>query len=348
MNKFFTISQLVYIMSDQTICTTTQNQQNASRFNIPGTRYTPINPYRLGYTQAQLDMRRKAEILQYNKTSNGKSTKKQSFVTAVRGATQRRNFSSYYLRSLIDNPSEQCPSDILIPTLTTASDVPGPPIYLNYDPTIPLYNYNSQQNAYGTQNQTDQYKWLTNYETDIIDDNKLQAFTLNIQNAIDNPFYNYSFTTSVSLSVSGYNTYHDRLDVSGIFTMSIPPQNINLGIFYGGQLVTLSQQPSLTFSSGFLTDVSGYILVSNRENQYSGDIFMGNITFSNILLNTNPKNTYDFVIEYIPKLTINSYIDNLSVFIKINRTTTTTIESGLKFSKPGSSDPLITFNLTGQ
>ena len=88
-------------MTDKTVCTTAQNYRNSLVFNVPGTRYTPINPYSLGYTQAQLDMRRKAEILQYNKSSNGKSSKKQKFVTAVKGSLQRRTFSSYYLKARI-------------------------------------------------------------------------------------------------------------------------------------------------------------------------------------------------------------------------------------------------------
>ena len=83
-------------------------------------------------------------------------------------------------------------------------------------------------------------------------------------------------------------------------------------------------------------------------NQFSGDIYMGNITFSNILLSTNKKNTYEFYIEYIPSYTID-YIDNLSVFIKINRSLNSAklVESGLQFSTPVSTDPITTFDLAG-
>ena len=125
-------------MTDNTVCTTVQNLRRSLVFNVPGTRYTPINPYSLGYTQAQLDMRRKAEILQYNKNANGKSSKKEKYVTAVKGSLQRRTFSNYYLKAVQTGDEQLCPSDILIPTLTTASDVPGPAMYLNYDPTVPL------------------------------------------------------------------------------------------------------------------------------------------------------------------------------------------------------------------
>jgi hypothetical protein len=335
-------------MTDNTVCTTVQNLRKSLVFNVPGIRYTPTNPYSLGYTQAQLDMRRKAEILQYNKTSNGKSSKKQTFVTAVKGSLQRRTFSNYYLKAIQTGEEQLCPSDILLPRLTTASDVPGPAIYLNYDPTVPLYNYNSQQQAYGTQNTNGVAMWLTNYDTDVLDDNNPQIFTLNIQPTIDSNNYIYSFTTSVSLYISGFNTAHTGADVSGLFQMNIPPQNLSLTVMYGGQEVSLSRTPTITYSPRFLTDVSGYVLTRATANNFSGDIFMGNITFSNILLSTYSKNTYDFFVEYIPSYTIEN-IDNFSLNLKINRTLNSPkiVESGLKFSTPVSTDPVTTFGLTG-
>ena len=335
-------------MSD-TVCTTVNNIRRSLIFNDPGTRYTPINPYSLGYTQAQLDMRRKTEILQYNKTSNGKSSKKQTFVTAVKGSLQRRTFSNYFLKAVQTGEEQLCPNDILIPTLTTASDVPGPAIYLVYDPSVPLYNYNSQQQAYGRQNSESKYMWLTNYDTDVIDtNNNPQIFTLNIQPGIDSNNYQFTFTTSVSLSITGYNTAHSGPDVSGIFRLNIPPSNLNLTIMYGGQPVQLNQNPTISYSPGFLTDVSGYVLTRTTANQFSGDIYMGNITFSNILLSTRSKNTYDFYVQYIPSYTTED-IDNLSLYLKTNHASNSAklFESGLKFSYTPSSDPITTFGLTG-
>jgi len=335
-------------MADKTVCTTAQNYRNSLVFNVPGTRYTPVNPYSLGYTQAQLDMRRKAEILQYNKSSNGKSSKKDKFVTAVKGSLQRRTFSSYYLKAVQDGAEQLCPSDVLIPTLTTASDVPGPAMYLNYDPTIPLYNYNSNQEAYGIKNIQGGALWLTNYETDIIDDNNPQIFTLNIQPAIDSNNYRFAFTTSVSLYISGYNTAHPGADASGAFQMNIPRENLNLTVMYGGEQVQLMNSPTITYSPKFLTDVSGYVLTRAIANQFSGDIYMGNITFSNILLSTSNKNTFDFYVQYIPSYQIDK-IDNFSLKLKTNRTSNSAklVESGLKFVTPVSIDPITTFSLTG-
>jgi hypothetical protein len=118
---------------------------------------------------------------------------------------------------------------------------------------------------------------------------------------------------------------------------------------YGGQSVTLTQSPTITYSPGFLTDVSGYVLTRAVANQFSGDIYIGNITFSNVLLNTSPKNTFDFYLEYIPSFIQNNFIDNLSFSLKINRASNSAklFESGLKFSYNPSVDAITTFGLTG-
>lgn len=330
-----------------TTCTTQrQNKLNSLIFNTPGTRYTPVNPYELGYTQDQLDMRRKAEILQYNKTSNGKATQKQKWATLVRGATQRKQYSSYYLRALQEgalNPDEICPNDIKIPTLTTKSDVPGPPMLLYYDPTVPLYNYNSMQIAYGTQNldARNQPMWLTNYETDVVDNNSQNIFTLNIRPTIDNPFYNFRFTTSVGILVSGF-TYQ-----SGSVLLSIPVENISLVIKYGGQPITLQSAPVITYSPHFVEEISGNIVAP--PTQFESKIYMGEMTFSNIILNTTANATYDFYLNYVPNY-IAGDIDTVSVSIITNfkNDYVKKEESQLIFSKPASTDNIGVFSLSGQ
>ena len=333
-------------MADLSLCAIyQQNRKNGMVFSSPGTRYTPINPYQDGFTKQQLDMRRKAEILQYNKTSNGKLTKKQSWVNLVRGATQRKQYSSYYIKGLADGTSQMCPNDITIPTLTTSCDVPGPPMLLYYDPTIPLYNYNSYQIAYATQ-QSDEQKqsmWLSNYAADVTDNNNQNIFTMNIRPSIDSAAYIYSFTTSIGLYVSGSSLNNDP---SGIFTMQIPRANLNLAVRYGGQDVTLSQPFTITYSPHFLTDISGY--TESTFSSFEGTVYMGDLTFSNILLNTAPNSTYDFYIEYIPSYTINN-INNASVSIITNfkNDNIKMSQTGLIFSSPPSIDSITTFALSG-
>lgn len=133
-------------MSQQTqIDLCNQNLKNKNEIalnNIPLTRITPISPY-TSFTRSQLDMRRKIEILKHqNNASNTKTnnfTKKQQWSMLVNGIT--KNFSQSKVTENLENNNSECPLDDLIPTLSTASDIPGKPFLLQYDPTIPLYNY---------------------------------------------------------------------------------------------------------------------------------------------------------------------------------------------------------------
>jgi hypothetical protein len=324
-------------------CVTFRNNKvRGMLFNNPVGRYTPVNPYQLGYTQQELDMRRKAEILQYNKTANGRLKKTQAWVNVVAGSTQRRRYSSYYIRGLVDGENNQCPQDIAIPTLSTSSGVPGPPILLYYDAAIPLYNYSTGQNSLGTQPSTTTSTWLTRFDTDVMKSNSEQnIFTLNIpRNSVLEPSETFSFTTSVALYVSGYTTQN-----GGLIEMSIPIQNLSLSIVFGSSMITLAQTPTMTFSAGFLQDLSGTI---PSVGQFAGKIYMGEVTFSNIILSTLIGNTYDFYISYIPQIKLTN-INSASLMIITNfkNNYLKMEQSNLVFSKSPSIDNINTFVLTG-
>lgn len=111
--------------------------------NVPLDRITPVSPYPT-FTRIQLDMRRKVEILKYeNNATNTKTnnfTKKQQWSMLVNGTT--KNASQVKIR---DKLVPICPLDDLIPTLSSASDVPGKVIILQLDPSVPLYNYVSNE-----------------------------------------------------------------------------------------------------------------------------------------------------------------------------------------------------------
>ena len=317
------------------------NKVRGMQFNNPVGRYTPVNPYQLGYTQQELDMRRKAEILQYNKTSNMRLKKTQAWVNVVAGSTQRRRYSSYYIKGIVDGSNNQCPQDIAIPTLSTSSGVPGPPILLYYDATIPLYNYSTGQNSFGTQPNTTTTTWLTRFDTDIMKSNSEQnIFTLNIpRNSVLEPTETFSFTTSVALYFSGYTT-----QTGGLFEMSIPLQNLSLSIVFGGETITLAQTPIMTFSAGFVEDLSGAV---SSIGQFAGKIYMGEVTFSNIRIATLIGNTYDFYISYIPQIKLTK-INSASLIIITNfkNNYLKMEQSNLVFSKSPSVDNINTFVLT--
>jgi hypothetical protein len=107
--------------------------------NVPPTRYTPVNPYPQ-YSQTQLDMRRKIEIFKYagkDYQQTNSLTKNQQWALLANNASRGTNRSNQYY----------CAADRLIPTLSSACNVPGPIITLTYDPSMILYNYASQINS---------------------------------------------------------------------------------------------------------------------------------------------------------------------------------------------------------
>lgn len=119
-------------------------------------RYRPPNPEDFGLvsgtgtqTYNKLDERRKCEILKYKKNASN-MTKKEQFAAAARGSLMsKRGFAIQ--TDTTTNPNVAgltqvgnlfvCPSRTKPCSLTTECDVPGPPINLCYDESVPLYNY---------------------------------------------------------------------------------------------------------------------------------------------------------------------------------------------------------------
>lgn len=119
-----------------TACTERLNQMLN---NVPPARYTPPSPYPK-YTQYQLDMRRKAEILKYNNSSTktNNPTKKQQFAYIVSRASNGGGAAA--------SLSQQCAASdqgASTPLPSYFSGVPGPVTMLFNDPSIPLYRYSS-------------------------------------------------------------------------------------------------------------------------------------------------------------------------------------------------------------
>jgi hypothetical protein len=131
-----------------------------------------------------------------------------------------------------------------------------------------------------------------------------------------------------------------------MFTMSIPTNNLSLLVTYGGRNVTLPYTPTITYSPNFVQSISGEI--ANNPATFAGRVYMGELTFSNIVLTTGANMTYDIYLDYVPSYVINN-IDNASVYIITNfgSTSETFQEAELEFSSQASIDNIGTFSLTG-
>jgi hypothetical protein len=321
--------------------TSQQNLRNSRLFNVPPFRYTPVSPYNGTVTQFDLDMRRKAEVLKYNKNTNGKLTKKQNWTQTVAGSLQRRTYSQTAIQTIISGGV--CDDITRHPTPTTSSGVPGPVMNLYYDPSVNLYNYSTNFTSYATENYEETDMWLTKSDTDILSLNPT-VFTLNIRKPIDKTFYKYSFEVPVALYINGYSYSND---ICGNFTATIDAPTISVS--YGGQPFILSTPPLIN-TTNMIQDISG---ISNYDisGAFNGAIYLGTIAVSNLVLLTNPGSTYDVDFSYIISTT-NTNISAISASMYTNVgavfATSNVLKNGMTFNTLPSSaykPPLI---LTGE
>lgn len=118
-------------------------RRQINAFAVAPPRLTLSTPYPT-YTKMQLDMRRKVEILKYqgqNSQSNNRSNAQKWSQLASGRSSSLSQYAIENNGSSTDLNNSNCPANHLIPTLTSACDVPGPPIYLTNDPSVPLYKY---------------------------------------------------------------------------------------------------------------------------------------------------------------------------------------------------------------
>ena len=221
-------------------CNTLAQRTAFLQMSMPSLRFNGVtNPYlNTGYTPSQLDMRRKAEILQYNKNSSqtNKPTKSQKFATAIgrsvnTGATFIGTISGTtlvvsFVRSgvitvgqsisgvgvtpgtIIVSKSQTigtytvnishsigvdtimyatatantttCANDLYVPTLSSSSDIPGPVITLQYDPTVPLYNYAQNTASLGLINTEDTSEFINTTKDDIVSYDSIETVLLDL------------------------------------------------------------------------------------------------------------------------------------------------------------------------
>jgi len=320
------------------ICNLRKRQQ---LFAMPSFRATPISPYPQ-YTEQQLDMRRKAEILQY--AGNRMNTKTNSltqtgrYAQVISGKYQPRPYTTTYTETasyvydevlkmdrvvitrtpVYSNPDPSCPLDNMIPRPTSSSDVPGPIINLYNDTSIPLYNYAvSADRSYAI--------------TDVIETEHFKT-----KNAGENTYAFYTITADSNGLIT--ETEPTEITISTIYITNIvdAPQYVYelyvpIGIHFEGKYITTTIDASfgsigisipsrgfnpqvifgtnavssdLSFNATAIRDISFNII--NKAADFSGTIYIGMLKISNIALYTSPGYIYDINIITDMILTANS------------------------------------------
>jgi len=255
----------------------------------PFVRNEIVSPYST-FTKMQLDMRRKVEVLKYKKNS-----------TQARNLTAKEK-QAQILRGNYRGNVLYCADDKNIPVKTSSSDVPGPIITLQEDPTVPLYNYITNQFSPAVSFTESDEKWSLSILPNVTvpDSTDTIIATLLVKDAIDNTTYYYTYSTPYVLTIEGKNI---PIDASGE-TISITINNPKIKVLY--QSAELENSESNT-NSNFVTSIENTSVEVKLEPDssntntfsYSAQIYLGTITLSNIYVDTYPGISYNFALEYV-------------------------------------------------
>ena len=261
-------------MTDISLCRALNSRKMVLQLTTPLTRFEPISPYtNPEYTQSRLDMRRKAEILQYRK--NASSTRASSYTSVMRG------------QKII-----ACNENITRLTPTSSSDVPGKVMFLQYEPTVPLYNYALNVDNYGIATPDIQNKFRYAADSDITITSGSETPIASIA-TIDLETYKFRLAAPIGIYVSGTAP---TTDISGVITIS----NITIRVYYGGSLVSSSSvasglPPAITYTVNANTTFNVYKFVGNiavdftlpAQNDFAYDVKM-----TMTIVNTRPEYSF--------------------------------------------------------
>ena len=314
-------------MNITTLCNLRKRQQ---LFPMPSFRATPISPYPQ-YTQEQLDMRRKAEILQYsNNASNTKTnntTKKGRYTQLVTGKYQQKSYITTYTETaryvydpiiqtnqvVIDRvpvySTYDCSLDNLIPTPSSSAGVPGPNINLYYDKTIPLYNYaNSADKNYAITDAPYTDLWKVNYVSEnttafytiksvaagSIQTNPTDTMLLSmyITENIDAHHYIYELDIPIGIYFSGKFNGTNHPSFENI-TLSIPSSGINPQVLFVNNTLSTNRIVSFTADTQNVSSITFDISGNNTGKDFSGSLYAGILKITNMDLYTEAGYIYD-------------------------------------------------------
>jgi hypothetical protein len=322
-------------MSSGNVCDQIKQRKKQMVFSVPPIRLETASPYPT-HTKLQLDMRRKAEILQYkgnSQASKGNNpTKKQQFRQVISGYNQFRSYATLYNTeaTVLYDESTDISSITYTTTASKVADVsscgivysssrnagvPGPAIQLYLDPDVPLYNYKTTTEAVAIQNTdvTDKIRFAIGENIYIGDDVSGNLFSLSVQSGIDQNVYNFEFeipfsyyitaTATTDLSADFYNG--NTLDTAFrdlSFNMETVP--FNFYTMYSSQLVDNGNStPTIEIvsdiSNGFIFDLSNVDFgdPTDLSYQFQGIVYGGIIKVSNVTLATPNGAVYDFKLE---------------------------------------------------
>ena len=299
----------------------------------PRTRFVPVSPYPT-YNQKQLDMRRKIEVLKYDKNS-----------TQASKITKSQKWSQLVNNNL---GSGICNKNYLLPTPSSSCDVPGPLTYLTYDPNVPLYNYSSSKDVYANYTETINIPWSTTLNTKTQKASNLvqtNIFTLAIQDA-PNSSYNFNFTLPIGIYISGNNTNNtnntNNVNVVGVVSVT----SVLLNVYYYNGKQNTSNTPTYTQEiKKEQLSLNDILFGNNNSEHFEAIKYIGNISFPNIQLNSYYGYVYDFDLTFNIEYNRAVSITNFTYGVLLNASNTTTfVNCNLAPIRPVSNYQPFSFN----
>jgi hypothetical protein len=290
-------------MSNQlSILSICDQRRQQTLYNKPLARINMISPYETtNYTKFDLDMRRKAEILKYQKgsTKGNTLTKKQKWTQIMNGNTQTLSTSAN------NNNNNTCVIQNKPMPLSASNVPPDKNVSVLYnDETVPLYNFINpiSTRAYGFTNTT------TNMNS-VLESNILPNIICesNISNKIA------SIVFSENADMNAYTININNIPLALFIQGDLSGTNINLNIM--NDTVINSIQLNAYYNDNVVPDRSIYQYAYSPTNliqSYNLDIsantyldgstfksiqYIGNVSISNILLYTSPGFIYDFKLK---------------------------------------------------
>jgi hypothetical protein len=275
------------LLNSTTIC---DQRKLLQLFNKPLPRYTPISPYPQ-YSQFQLNMRRKAEILRYSSNTSSSQTN---------NLTRKEKWAK--LANAKNNKIVYCPNDLALPTLSSSCDVPGPITVLYNDNTVPLYNFASNTAAYAVDNTSE----IINYSYNIVDNinipinSESTIATLYIQNNENTPIHQFSIETPIAFYINGSN-----INKIQPYDLQILLSSISLITYYSGQETLVFDDPPIYQFSTMNSPINLTLSPPSSSNPFSFSAFVyaGILKISNINLYTEPGFIYDIKLSFNSTIT---------------------------------------------
>jgi len=256
------------------------------------------------YTQSQLDMRRKAEILKYSSnkqsTQTNQLSQKQRFSQIMKN---RNNLNS----SSINNTPTTCPElNTIIKTPTSSSDVPGPVIDLFLDKNVPLYNYAKNTANYGIAIPFDEDMWkiiTTPDNTFHQDKQESELFSLKITESINKPSYIYQLKIPIGIYITGKTKNTNSIQEYKNVELSLDQLTpFTIIVKYNNNIVSITN-PVVIYSTNNSNIQSLNLDISNNISTFEAKLYSGVITVNNLNLFTENGYVYDIFIR--PNLSIN-------------------------------------------